>query len=189
MAITEQQKKERLQKFEQEWTENMGKYWQERIEKLRLIDTGRLYSDIRGAITPGPVVTIEHSFLLYGEYMARGVGRNFKKSKDANGRIPFLLPGGEDYRHEHGLDKPKPIGPAWHRSKNSPGDPSKREAGGRPVKYDPTTGYYEGRDWFSKKYYSSRIRLAEYEMFFYGDAWRGMVTEAFDELLKKRSLI
>lgn len=178
-----------LQKYEREWTANMVTYWRERLDKLRVIDTGRLFSSIVGMLHPGPVTTIEHSFLLYGKYVSNGVGRNFLKSKEADGTIPFLLPGGGGYRRAHGLDKPKPIGPAWHRSKNSPGDPSKREAGGRPMKYNPQTGRYEERDWFFAKYYGSRMNLNEAEQRYYGGAYRGLLTTALDELFREERII
>ena len=37
-----------LLKYEKGWTENMGTYWRERMERLRTIDTGALYSSIKG---------------------------------------------------------------------------------------------------------------------------------------------
>ena len=178
-----------LRKYESEWTDNMVVYWRERLEKLRVIDTGRLFSSIVGMMHPGPVTTIEHSFLRYGEFVSRGVGRNFLKSKEMDGTIPFLMPGGSAYRVQHRLDKPKSIGPAWHRSKNSPGDASKREAGGRPMKYNPQTGRYEERDWFFAKYYGSRMNLNEMEQRYYGGTYRGLLTTVLDELFKEQRII
>lgn len=169
-----------LQRQEEQWTRNMVVYWRERMEKLRVMDTGTLYSSVAGMLHPGPVTTIEHSFLMYGKYVSEGVGRNFLRNRQADGTVPFLLPGGEDYRREHRLDRPRAIGPAWRRSRNSPGDASKREAGGRPVKYNPTNGKYEGRDWFFRKYYASRMVLNEMEAAAYGQAYQGMLTQAVD---------
>ena len=181
MAVIENEKE--LQKFEQEWTDNMSVYWRERMERLRVIDTGALYSSVVGLLHPGSPTTIEHKFLMYGKYVSEGVGRNFLKSKRADGTIPFLLPGGEDYRKENRLDKPRRIGPAWRRSRNSPGDSSNHEAGGRPMKFNPTTGKYEERDWFFRKYYASRMNLNEFEAAYYGKTYQVMLTQGIDEVL------
>lgn len=183
MAVIENEKE--LQKFEQEWTDNMSVYWRERMERLRVIDTGALYSSVVGLLHPGSPTTIEHKFLMYGKYVSEGVGRNFLKSKRADGTIPFLLPGGEDYRKENRLDKPRRIGPAWRRSRNSPGDSSNHEAGGRPMKFNPTTGKYEERDWFFRKYYASRMNLNEFEAAYYGKTYQGMLTQGIDEVLNQ----
>ena len=131
-----------LERFRRQWTENMVKYWQERIDKMRINDTGQLRSSIMGMIHQGPSTTIEHSFLVYGIYVSNGVGREFGSSWGSRGgegtwnagQLPFLLPGGEAYRAKHGLDKPKKVGPAW----------GGRVAGGHPR---------EKRDWFFRKYY------------------------------------
>ena len=55
-----------LELFRKQWTENMVRYWQERIDKLRIHDSGQLRSSITGMLHSGPITTIEHSFLLYG---------------------------------------------------------------------------------------------------------------------------
>ena len=183
MAVIENEKE--LQKFEQEWTDNMSVYWRERMERLRVIDTGALYSSVVGLLHPGPQTTIEFKFLMYGKYVSEGVGRNFLKSKRADGTIPFLLPGGEDYRKENRLDRPRRIGPAWRRSRNSPGDSSNHEAGGRPMKFNPTTGKYEERDWFFRKYYASRMNLNEFEVAYYGKTYLGMLTQGIDEVMNQ----
>jgi hypothetical protein len=173
-----------LRKFEREWTENMSVYWRERMERLRIIDTGALHSSLVGILHPGSPTIIEHSFLVYGKYVSEGVGRNFLKSKQADGTIPFLLPGGEDYRRENRLDRPRRIGPAWRRSRNSPGDAANHEAGGRPMKYNPVSGKYEERDWFFKKYASSRVKLNDFEAAYYGRSYNGLLAEGIDELFK-----
>ena len=120
---------ERL-KWERQWTDNMVVYWRERIDKLRVNDTGAMRSSIKGVLLPSPKTTIEHSFLLYGLCVSEGVGREFGKGYTdslgrhfgssrggegtwASGQLPFLLPGGEEYREEHGLDEPKKVGPRW----------------------------------------------------------------------------
>ena len=172
-----------LELFRKQWTQNMVKYWQERIDKLRINDSGALRSSITGMLHPGPITTIEHSFLVYGKYISDGVGREFGRGyTDSMGRtynssrggegtwnagqLPFLLPGGEAYREKHGLDKPKKVGPAW----------GGRVAGGHPR---------EKRDWFFRKYYASRMVLNEIEAAAYGQAYQGMLTQAIDGLFQR----
>lgn len=172
-----------LELFRRQWTRNMVTYWQERIDKLRINDTGALRSSITGLLHSGPVTTIEHSFLVYGKYVSDGVAREFGNGyTDSMGRtygssrggegtwnqgqLPFLLPGGESYREKHGLDESKRVGPAW----------GGRVAGGKP---------HTERDWFFRKYYSSRMVLNEMEAAAYGQAYQGMLTEAFDALFQR----
>lgn len=161
-----------LERFRRQWTDNMVTYWQERIDKLKINDTGQLRSSIMGMIHQGPSTTIEHSFLAYGVYVSNGVGREFGSNWESRGgegawnagQLPFLLPGGEAYRERHGLDKPKKVGPAW----------GGRVAGGHPR---------EKKDWFFRKYYSSRMVLNEMEMAAYGQAYQGMLTIAVDNMM------
>lgn len=163
-----------LLKYEKGWTENMADYWRERMERLRTIDTGALYSSIKGHLEQGTVTTIEHAFLQYGIYVAAGVGpaHRWKKWTDAQGgqKIPRTNEGDLDflnkqYRAEHELDKPKKVGPAW----------GGRVAGGEPI---------GRRDWFSAKYYSSIMKLNEHEASFYGDAYNGLMASALTEIFK-----
>lgn len=165
------------QAYSSAWAGKMADIWQERIARLRLVDTGQLLRSVSAMVTPGAETSIELSFMAYGIHVARGVGRNFLRSRQGGGTVPFLLPGGEQYRREHGLDKPKPIGPAWHRSKNSPGSASKREAGGRPMRYDPTSSTYRPRDFYSSPLYRSRIVLGEAMRRIYGQAFQGLLVE------------
>ena len=172
-----------IQLMEQEITQNQVKYWQERIDKLHINDTGALRSSIVGMVHSGPVTTIEHSFLVYGIYVSNGVAREFGKGyTDSLGRtyesrrggagtwnsgqLPFLLPGGETYRREHKLDKKKRVGPAWRG----------RVAGGQP---------HNARDWFFRKYAAMRHVLNEMEFAAYGQTYQGMLTMAVDELMKR----
>ena len=167
-----------LEKFRRQWTENMVIYWRERIDKLKINDTGHLRSSIIGMIHQGPSTTIEHSFLVYGIYVSNGVGREFGSNWGSRGgegtwnagQLPFLLPGGEAYRERHGLDKPKRVGPAW----------GGRVAGGHPR---------EKKDWFFRKYYASRMVLNEMEAAAYGEAYQGMLTEGIDALMGRQRFL
>lgn len=163
-----------LLKYEKGWTENMGDYWRERMERLRTIDTGALYASIKGHLEQGSVTTIEHNFLQYGIYVAAGVGpaHVWKKWTEAQGGEKIMRPNDGDldflnkqYRAERELDKPKKVGPAW----------GGRVAGGVPK---------GRRDWFSAKYYASVMKLNEHEASFYGDAYNGLMASALTEIFK-----
>lgn len=177
------------EKYLQEWTDNMVTYWQERINKLRVVDTGKLYSSIEARLLlDGAKAAIRHSFPAYGKYADDGTGREFTNTGyvDSMGRyfassrggegtwnsgqLPFLLPGGEEYRREHGLDKPKKVGPAW----------GGRVAGGHPREKKP---------WFFSKYYASRMVLNELEQQYYGNEYLGMMTTAIDEVMSRTRVI
>ena len=169
---------EELRKFEEGWTKMMTIIWQEKIQLLKVEDTGSLKASIEAkAILEGAKKSIEFQFLQYGKYADDGTGREFtntgytdslgrhyESSRQADGTLPFLLPGGEQYRAEHGLDKPKKVGPAWKG----------HVAGGHPRK---------AKEWFYRKYYASRMVLNEQERDFYGNSYLGMITMALDGLL------
>lgn len=168
----------------QQWTNNMVTYWQERISKLRAVDTGNLYNSIEAQlILEGAKTAIRHAFPAYGKYVDDGTGREFTNDGYVDslgryyassrgvgtwqsGQLPFLLPGGEQYRAEHGLDKPKRVGPAW----------GGRIAGGHPRKPKP---------WYWSKYYASRMVLNELERDYFGNAYLGMMTTAIDQVFNR----
>ena len=79
-----------------------------------------------------------------------------------NGDLKFL---GDEYRRDNNLEKPKKVGPAW----------GGRIAGGEPKGC---------RDWFSKKYYSSVMKLNEHEASFYGDRYNGLMASALTEIFR-----
>ena len=176
------------ERYLREWKDNMVIYWQERIDLLRVIDTGNLRSQIEAALLlQGANATITHSFPAYGKYMDDGVGREFtnedyvdsmgryyssSRGKDTwmSGQLPFLLPGGESYRERNRLDKPKRVGPAW----------GGRIAGGHPRGAKP---------WFYNKYYASRMVLNELEQQYFGTQYQGMLTTALDEVMKQTRIL
>ena len=158
-----------------EWTDNQVVYWIERMIRLRVNDTGNLQSSLESRLLlDGAKAMIAFSFFKYGKAQDDGTGREFTNEgyidswhrwygprRQADGTLPFLLPGGEDYRREHGLDKPKKVGPAWRG----------RVAGGHPRKEKP---------WFFKKYYAGRMVLNELEMNHFASSYQGMITYALD---------
>lgn len=158
-----------LLRYEHGWADAMGDFWRERMERLRTIDTGALYRSIKAHIEQGSTTTIEHNFMMYGIYVAAGVGpahewyrwtKGVKIKRINGGDLNFL---GAEYREEQGLDKPKKVGPAW---------------GGRVAGGDPKGP----RDWFCRKYYSSVMKLNEHEAAFYGERYQGLMASAITEM-------
>lgn len=68
------------QKWLEGWSEFMVKMWRERMMQFAppVYDTGALSRSVQGVIHPGPVTSIEHRFLEYGIYVARGVGNGYR---------------------------------------------------------------------------------------------------------------
>lgn len=166
---------EELKKFEEEWTENMCVYWRERMQRLHVWDTGNLNHSLQGTLHAGNPTTIEHKFAMYGIYVAAGVGGNMQ-NRIEGGHLEFFDPA---YREEHGLDKPKQVGPAWSKaSVKFPRNAKGRViAGGHPR---------ERRNWFSYKYLSSVRKLNEVEAAAYGDLYQGALASALEEIFEGR---
>lgn len=99
---------EDIREWERGWTDMMVKIWQENILRLKIFDTGRLYNRITGTVIDASgMVTICHQFMLYGIYVARGVGNGYRvgnSGKDDDNGLKFL---GKQYRKEHKLGKPR----------------------------------------------------------------------------------
>lgn len=78
------------QKWLQGWSNFMIKMWRERMMQFAppVYRTGALASSVQGIVHPGPVTTIEHHFLEYGIYVARGVGNGY--SRGNGGDLKFL---------------------------------------------------------------------------------------------------
>ena len=77
-------------KWVQGWSDFMVKMWQEKMLQFAppVYDTGTLSRSVQGVVHPGPVTTIEHRFLEYGIYVARGVGNGY--SRGNGGDLKFL---------------------------------------------------------------------------------------------------
>lgn len=77
-------------KWVQGWSEFMVKMWQEKMLQFAppVYDTGALSRSVQGVVHPGAVTTIEHRFLEYGIYVARGVGNGY--SRGNGGDLKFL---------------------------------------------------------------------------------------------------
>lgn len=145
-----------ISEFERGWTDFMIDIWHERQVTLGINDTGALRSSLSGGMGGSEAHrTITHRFLMYGIYVATGVGRGYAHGN--GGDLEFL---DTAYRKAHGLDRPRKRGPAWGGGYTS----------GKPRK---------PRDWFAKKYYYSMRRLMEKERAFYGESYQGTLIEAF----------
>lgn len=102
--VTEQD----IREWERGWAEMMVTIWRENILRLNIFDTGQLYRSfsVRVADTAGQI-SIAHQFMLYGIYVARGVGRGYRRGnsgKDDENGLQFL---GKSYRKAHKMGKPR----------------------------------------------------------------------------------
>lgn len=167
-----------IRAFERGWAEKMVDIWQEQIEKLGVVDTGALWNSAQELIHTGQITTIEHQFLLYGIYMALGVGKGYLRGNP--GDLEFL---GASYRKKMGTEdgqrygrRAVGLGLSRRAMKRFPhNERGAAIAGGHPR---------EVRDWFFKKYWYSRLRLNEREAAAYGHAYKGMLVVAFEALFK-----
>lgn len=78
------------QKWIDGWQKFMVDIWREKMMSFAppVYDTGALSRSIQGVVHPGPVTTIEHRFLEYGIYVARGVGNGYYRGNP--GDLKFL---------------------------------------------------------------------------------------------------
>lgn len=158
-AIRRPVTEEDIRLWEQAWTEMMVTIWRENILRLGIVRTMTLHDTISHRITDaGGQVQIAHEFMLYGIFVARGVGSNYRKGNGGN--LEFL---DKAYRKEHGLDKPRKVGPAW---------------GGHMTSGKPR----ERRDWFSPRYLSSIAVLTRVETQLYGNAYMGTLSNVVEAM-------
>lgn len=80
------------ERYEKEWTENMVKYWQEKMMQFSppVYDTGSLHDSLTGMIHDTLIV---HHFLEYGLYVAAGTGNGYKRGnsgKDDENGLQFM---------------------------------------------------------------------------------------------------
>lgn len=148
-----------IRKYEEGWVREMIVIWREKIEQMHVIDTGALHSSFTGSLSIGEITTAKHEFIQYGIYQASGVGRNYLKSKKSDGTLEFL---DDEYRAEHGLDKPHKVGPKW---------------GGRTSSGHPR---YPS-DWFYRKFYASLMTLNDAEARLYGEAYMGLLSDVIEK--------
>lgn len=92
------------QKWLEGWSKFMVKMWRERMMQFAppVYDTGALSRSVQGVIHPGPVTSIEHRFLEYGIYVARGVGNGYRHNN--GGDLAFLKDWKTNPRHRQKRD-------------------------------------------------------------------------------------
>ena len=64
------------------WAQMMITIWSEKMSALDIHDTGALQKSLRTEVvrqSGGDVTKINHFFLYYGHYVARGVGKEFRR--------------------------------------------------------------------------------------------------------------
>lgn len=150
---------EELRKFEKGWEEEMLEIWREKLIQYKIRHTGSLFSSLASSSSGEEVRTIVHRFLTYGIYVAMGVGRYYKNREN------FEDYNSSSYRREHGLDKPRKIGPSgWG-------------GGGYMTSGQPR----RRRPWWSRKYYASLMKLNDVEGEFYGEMYRGVLFDVIKE--------
>lgn len=152
-------------KYQEAWAEMMVTIWREKIERLHVINTYALHQQITdNVITSSDAMsTIQHKFLEYGIYQDVGTGNGY--SKDNGGYLKILDP---VYREEHGLDKPRKVGP---------------KAGGYYTSGNPRIP----REWFSRSYYASVMVLKEQMAYMYGEEFCGLLVDKIEEANHRRS--
>lgn len=174
-----------IDKFNEEWTDTMIKIWREKISRLRINDTGRLFGSFRGSIRKGATTTIEHRFMQYGLYVASGVGKGFYHGN--SGDLAFM---GDEYRAQHSRYGERQVGAGLSESHMLQGkfksvtvqhgrNKGKRAAltsGNKRVK----------RDWFTRKYLASIHKLNDVNGRFYGEEYMGMLAEVIQELFNSK---
>lgn len=147
---------EQRRKYMQEWTDMMVTIWREKIKMFDIVDTGALLQSVEGysmSESSMETFTITHKFMEYGIFQELGVG---------NG-----------YKHDNG-------GYLWFRDTLSYGDTSrkKKQRSGKV-----TDGCHrDERPWFSKKYYASVMVMKEEMAQMYGQAFAGIMSNAFHDL-------
>ncbi len=99
---------EDIRNWEKAWTDMMVTIWRENIVRLGIVDTRRLYNTITHNISDiGGQITIAHEFMLYGIYVARGVGNGYRhgnSGKDDENGLRFL---DKQYRRSRKMGKPR----------------------------------------------------------------------------------
>ena len=100
--VTEQD----IRKWEEGWAEMMVTIWRENILRLGIVDTGRLHDSFSHHVTDtAGQITIAHEFMLYGIYVARGVGRGYRRGNSGKDDENGLQVLGKAYRKAHKMGK------------------------------------------------------------------------------------
>lgn len=178
MSEGKQYDEEELTSFEKGWCNFMVDIWHERQMALRIKDTGILMNSVRGSFSDGSRTVIEHRFAEYGIYVAAGTGKGYihgNSGKDDEAGLQFMRgEKGEYHKGKNARVRPVGRGLSSHAMLQF-----KHNENGAAL----TSGKHrKRRDWFSKKYFYSLMRLNEKVSEFYGESYQGMISTFLDEV-------
>lgn len=130
------------QKFVEAWNKTMVDIWQERIQKLGIVNTGALYHSAIALKVRADGrfydITLSQQFTEYGLWQDLGVGREVPHGNSGDVKSFDAA-----YREAHNLNVPRKRGPKW---------------GGGYTSGNPR----EPRHWYSSAYYSSVMNLRDF---------------------------
>lgn len=176
----------------------MVQIFKEQLDRLNISDTHSLERSINELTTTGTVTTIEHKFLMYGIYVAAGVGKGFYHGN--GGELLFMNTQGQMSNNRYGSHRGEGGGMTRADFGYGKSQVGSGVAEGHMLspKFESKTvehGKNEGkraaitsgnprqrRDWVMKKYYYSLQRLNETNNAFYGMAYQGMTSDFLDAL-------
>lgn len=170
-----------LDAYNRGWSSFMVNILHEQIDRLQISDSKKLYSSLTELVSTGNVTTIEHKFLMYGLYVAAGVGKGFE-----HGNMGNLMFMGDIYRNAHGEYRTRQVGAGL--SESAMFSPKFERI---TVKYGKNAGKEaaltsgnkrQARDWFFKKYYYSLHKLNEENARFFGEAYQGLTSSLLEAL-------
>ncbi len=152
-----------VDRYIDEWTRTQILIWREKIERLKIVRSGRLHQSFTDSIvSTGEGTTITMKFARYGIYQELGVGRGY--SPDNGGDLQIL---DKEYRETHGLNK-------------------KRQAGPVPGygKYMTSGNPREKRKWYSKKLFMSTMAMVEDLARITGDEAARVICDSLSDVRK-----
>lgn len=111
--MAQHRRTENIGDYAQGWQDKMVDIWRDRIDLLRVMDTGALRASIgKGHFSFGEAGgSMSFQYLEYGIFVDLGVGNGYRRGN--GGDLPFLAP---SYRMEHNLGQPRERRPWFNRS-------------------------------------------------------------------------
>ena len=111
--MAQSRRTENIGDYAQGWQDKMVDIWRDRIDLLRVRDTGALRASIeKGHFSFGEAGgSMSFPYLEYGIFVDLGVGNGYRRGN--GGDLAFLAPA---YRMEHNLGQPRERRPWFNRS-------------------------------------------------------------------------
>lgn len=170
---------EDIDAYNRGWARFLVDILQEQVDRLQVNDTRTLRASIMD-VTKG-AETLEHRFLIYGVYVAAGVGKGY--SHGNGGNLLFL---GDSYRSANGYgSRQVGAGLSSHAMLGKFEHITVRHGRNKGKTAALTRGKRQREDWFMKKYYYQLQRLNEKNALMYGQAYQGMVSTFLEGLFAK----